>query len=146
MNSVFLDSSVLVAAAASLEGASALILGWCREGKIAGYVSADVLGEAKKNVALKLPSSAIARLDGLVEKSQLALAPDPTPERVKVCEQIIHAKDAPILAAALQCPADMIVTFDKRHFFTKEVVAFVAPKIIMIPGDYVKKVMRGRHT
>ncbi len=75
MNSVFFDSSALVAAAASLEGASALILGWCREKKLTGYISTDVLGEAKKNVAIKLSSSAIARLDRLVEKAYLVVAP-----------------------------------------------------------------------
>ena len=138
MNSVFFDSSALVAAVASLQGASALILGWCREGKDLGYISTDVLGEAKKNVALKLPSSAIARLDSLVEKARLVVVSPSTPEYVKACEQIIHGKDAPILAAAIQSPAAAILTFDKRHFFTKEVIDFVHPKWILTPGDYVK--------
>jgi len=144
MSGVFFDSSVLVAATASLSGASALILGLCRAGKIAGYISPDVLGEAKKNVALKLPSSAVRRLDEIMRKSHVVVMPDPSTERIALCEHIIHPKDASILAAAVGSPADTILTFDKRHFFATDVIAFVDPKEIMMPGDYVKKFVRGR--
>jgi len=71
MKRVFFDSSVLVAATASLEGASALILGWCKNRKLAGYMSADVLGEAKKNVAFKLGASYLSRFEDIVENPHL---------------------------------------------------------------------------
>lgn len=137
MKRVFLDSSVLVAAVASLEGASALVLGWCRQGKLTGYISTDVLGEANKNVGLKLGASSLSRFEDIIEKSHLVLVPEPSVEFISVCERVIHPKDASILAAAIQSPADTILTFDKRHFFTKDAVAFAVPKKIMTPGDFI---------
>ena len=137
MKRVFFDSSVLVAATASLEGASALILGWCKNRKLAGYMSADVLGEAKKNVAFKLGASYLSRFEDIVEKSHLVLIPEPAVELISVCERVIHPKDAPILAAAVQSRADIILTFDRRHFLTKEAMVFAAPKKIMTPGDFI---------
>ncbi len=137
MKRVFLDSSVLVAATASLEGASALVLGWCRQGKLTGYISADVLGEANKNVELKLGAACLSRFEDIIEKSHLVLVPEPPVELVSVCERVIHPKDAPILAAAVQSPAETILTLDRRHFFTKDAVAFADPKKIMTPGDFI---------
>ena len=137
MKRVFFDSSVLVAATASLEGGSALILGWCRRGKLTGYVSVDVLGEAKKNVALKLGAAYLLRFEEIIEKSRLVLVSEPAVELISVCERVIYPKDAPILAAAVQSPADIILTFDRRHFLTKEAMAFAAPKKIMTPGDFI---------
>jgi len=82
MKRVFFDSSVLVAATASLEGGSALILGWCRRGKLTGYVSVDVLGEAKKNVALKLGAAYLLRFEEIIEKSRLVLVSEPAVELI----------------------------------------------------------------
>lgn len=36
--------------------------------------------------------------------------------RVKACEQWLLSKDAPVLAAAIMCAADVLVTGDRRHF------------------------------
>ena len=136
---------MLAAAAASLEGASALILGWCRQRKVTGYIFADVLGEARKNVELKLGISNLSRFENIIEKSHLVLIPEPTVELIGVCELVIYPKDAPILAAAVQSPADIILTFDRRHFFTKEAADFAAPKKIMTPGDFIFRSRGGAH-
>lgn len=138
MKKVFLDSSILVAASASKTGASALILGWCRQGKIAGFVSKDAVNEASKNVSLKLDSAAQQRLTQFLQKAALKLAPNPPLSLVIKCEKLIFPKDAPILAAALNVGVDYLVTLDKKHFLQEDVLKFAQPAKILLPGDFVK--------
>lgn len=138
MKKVFLDSSILVAASASKIGASSLILGWCRQGKIVGYVSKDAVNEASKNVSLKLEIAAQQRLTQYLQKANLNLAPNPPLSLVIECEKHIYPKDAPILAAALNIAADYLITLDKKHFLQKNVLKFAQPTKILLPGDFVK--------
>lgn len=134
---VFLDASVLVAASASITGASAYALHLSRMKKIKALISEDVLGEAKKNVEQKLDETGKQRLDVYLKLARLVLIPDPKPETVKVAEAAIHVKDAPILAAAIAVKADVLLTLDRKHFLTKKVTDFAQPMKVMTPGDWL---------
>jgi len=92
MKKVFIDSSVLVAASASKNGASALILGLCRKERIKGFVSLDVIKEAQKNVNLKLGPLEKERLTYYLKKANLYLLPDPEVESIYECEAVIKKK------------------------------------------------------
>ena len=144
MKRVFLDASVLVAACASQEGASALILGWCRMRRLIGYISTDVVGEATKNATLKLGPAGKQRLDYFLKHTHLITVAAPSVEHILIVEGVIHPKDASILAAAMMSPAGFVLSLDKKHFFTKTVTQFVAPKKIMLPGDFVRKYLAPR--
>lgn len=144
MIKVFLDSSVLVAACASKTGASAFILGWCRAGKLKGYISLEALKEAKKNVELKLSVIGKKRFAYYLKFANLILAASSSPEKISQCEKYIAPKDAPILAAALKSPVSFLITLDRKHFFNARLVKFVEPLEILTPGDFVRKCLKGR--
>ncbi|MCJ7739941.1 PIN domain-containing protein, partial [Candidatus Microgenomates bacterium] len=127
MIKVFLDSSVLVAASGSISGASAFILGKSKEGDIRTYVSLDVIGEARKNIKLKMPKAAFFRFTYFLKQAKMILVPTPTIEETALCENYIEKKDAPILAAAKKSRVSHLVTLDRKHFFTDKVKAFIKP-------------------
>lgn len=143
---IFLDSSVLVAASASKTGASAFILGHCRQQNIKGYLSLYVIGEARKNVHLKLKDINKRRLVYFLKHARLLLAPLPSPEEIVSCEKVINSKDAPILAAALKSPVSILVTLDRKHFLKSKVLNFVKPLKIMTPRELVLKHLKRQKT
>src|SRR3990167_10767103 len=112
MKKVFLDSSVLVAASGSIAGASALTLGYCRNRKIKGYVSIDVIGEARKNINLKFGGKEKDRFKFLLKHANLILTDLSTIEKISESESVINAKDAPILAAYKKSKALFLITLD----------------------------------
>jgi len=142
MMKVFLDSSVLVAASASKTGASAFVLGYCRRKKVLGYTSLDALGEAKKNVVLKLEPLAQNRFAFFLKHANILLVEDPSVEETAKCEKVINAKDAPILAAAVKSPASFLLTLDRKHFLKPEVMAFAKSLKILTPGEFVSMHLR----
>jgi len=139
---VFLDASVLVAASASVNGASAYILHLARQRKIKAFVSEDALSEAVKNVNLKLGDIGKERLNAYLIRANLKLVISPEVEAIALCEKFIHFKDAPILAAALSAKADILLSLDKKHFFTKSVADFAKAMKIFTAGDFLKRFFR----
>jgi len=142
MIKVFLDSSVLVAACGSKTGASALVLGYCRKGKIQGLVSVKAVGEAKKNVLLKFGEIEKKRLLYYLKMANLLVVPSSTAEETARCEKVINPKDAPILASAIKSSADFLLSLDKKHFFDSKVQEFTGKLKIIAPGDFVVKYLR----
>lgn len=136
---VFLDSSILVAASASKKGGSAFILGLCREKKLKGYLSLDVIGEARKNVNLKLKKIHKQRFIYFLKQADLILVPSPSVEEIAQCEKVINPKDAPILAAALKSPTSFLITLDRKDFLKPKVFDFAKPLKITTPGDFISK-------
>lgn len=135
---VFLDASILVAASASVNGASAFALHLSRTKKIKALISEDVLGETKKNVEQKLNEAGQQRLQVYLKLARLVLVNNPKPETIRACEAAIHIKDAPILAAAVASKADVLLTLDRKHFLTKKVADFAKPMKIVTPGDWLR--------
>lgn len=138
MKKVFLDSSILVAACASKKGGSAFILGYCKQKKLKGYVSFDVIAEARRNVELKLNQVGKNRFSHFIKFANLFIVPPPNVEKIAECEQYIYAKDAPILAAAMESPAAILITLDRKHFLKEKVIQYFKPKVITTAGDYVR--------
>jgi hypothetical protein len=58
---VFLDASVLIAAAASRKGASSVVLAICGRGLLQALATQQVLREAERNIELKLGDDALLR-------------------------------------------------------------------------------------
>ena len=139
---VFLDASVLVAASASVNGASAYILHLARQRKIQAFVSEDALGEAVKNVNLKLGDIGKERLNAYLIRANLKLVISPEVEAIALCEKFIHFKDAPILAGAIAERVNILLTLDRKHFFTKLVADFAKAMKIFTPGDFLKRFFR----
>lgn len=138
MIKVFFDSSILVAASASKTGGSSYLLGLSRQKKIKGLVSLDSVGEARKNVNLKLGLKRKQRFIFYLKNAKLKLVPEPLAEEIAECEKIIFAKDAPILAAAKKSKANYLVTLNRKHFFQPKVINFAKPLKIVTPKDLIR--------
>jgi len=135
---VFFDSSILVAASISKIGGSSYLLGLSRKKKIKGVVSLDVIGEARKNINLKLGLKEKQRFIFYLKNANLKLISGLSAEEISECEKLIFPKDASILAAAKKSRADYLVTLDRKHFFNPKVINFAKPLKIITPKDLIK--------
>lgn len=110
---VFVDSSVLIAAAISPTGSARdLIMSSLRK-KVKIILSDLVLEETERNLANKAPQ-ALPALKLFLE----VLNPEvviPTRSMIAKAEEIIDVKDAPVIAGAVQAKADYLVSFDRKH-------------------------------
>ncbi len=136
---LFLDASVWIAAAASLKGASALVLAFCRDRHARAVASRRILLEAERNIRDKLGEDALLRFYRDVAAPAIELVQPATPEEIAAQARIIHPKDAHVLAAALKGNITALLTLDRKHFLTPSVLHAVLPFQIMTPGEFVRR-------
>ena len=132
---VFVDADVLFAGAASPteHGASLLILRLGELTLIQAVTSEQVITEAERNLAAKIPD-AVPLFRLLVERA-LSVVPNPTPEEVAAHAGLADPKDLPILVAALQAQCPWLVTFNVRHYRPGH------PDVrVMRPGEFIRRV------
>lgn len=110
---VFLDANVIFAAAISPEGRAHALFDLAGAGYGTLLTSGFAAEEARRNVRLKYPH-AEARVEVLL--GQCRTVPEGTPARVAWAHDLLPAKDAPILAAAVEAGAELLVTGDWAHF------------------------------
>ncbi len=134
---LFLDASVLIAAAGSQTGGSALILELCRHGKAWAASSRLVLLEAERNIRAKLGRDALLRYYQALASINMELIRAPDPQEIRAHEQIIHQKDAHVIAAAEKGAVDVLLTLDRKHFMSPTVQGAGLPFQIMTPRDFL---------
>jgi predicted nucleic acid-binding protein len=110
---IFLDSSVLYAAAFSATGPARRLILKGLEGSVTLAISDLVLEETKRNLTKNAP-------DALPYFSIIAdlLSPGssrPTKAEVLRAAKIVHLKDAPIVAAAARSRVEYLATHDVKH-------------------------------
>lgn len=110
---VFIDSSVLVAAAISSKGTAREILEQGFSKMIAVYISNDVLDETERNLKIKSPKS--LSYFNKFRDSFVAKLLNPSKRKILKAMEFIKAKDAPIVAGAVTAKADYLVTYDRKH-------------------------------
>lgn len=111
---IFLDANVVFSASLSEHGVAQALLIAAQDAQAQCVCSDYAWGEALRNLAAKAPQ-ALPRL-ALIE-ALVARVPEPAAVHVEAARRAgIVAKDAPVLAAALQCRADLFATGDARHF------------------------------
>ncbi len=115
---IFLDSSVLIAAAISLTGAGREIINQGFTNKLDLYISPDVLEETKRNLTLKAPQA--LNYFYKFQRSLVAKSVQPTLTQIIKAAKIIEAKDAPIVAGAIQAKVDFLVSFDRKHLLLRK--------------------------
>lgn len=111
---LFLDANIIFTAAYSSRGSSRFLFSIAETGAVTLCTSLYALDEAKRNLVLKAADK-LPTLETL--SPYLAIVPEPQPD--KVAWAALHSlppKDAPIMAAAVSCKADMLVTGDRRDF------------------------------
>ncbi|MDO8532604.1 MAG: PIN domain-containing protein [Dehalococcoidia bacterium] len=138
---VFLDASILVAAAKSPSGGSSVALEVCQSRHYRAIVSLRVLLEARKNIMEKFGEAEHVRYYKLLA----ALDPEicvPAPRHeMERCALLISPKDAHVLASALASHSVVLLTLDRRHFMTAVIQNARLPLVIMTPGDFLKQLL-----
>jgi hypothetical protein len=128
---ICLDADALFAGAASVSGASHVILQLGELGIIEVGVPDQARAEAERNLAAKLPA-ALPALRALVDACCIGLAMASEPESVAIADSgEADAKDAPILASALQAACGWLVTFNVRDYRTDRIR-------VSKPGDFIE--------
>jgi predicted nucleic acid-binding protein len=131
---VFLDSSVLYAAAFSATGPARRLILKGLEGSIALSLSDLVLEETKRNLTKNAPSAlpSFAILADLLSP----FITNPTKVQVLKAAQIVHLKDAPIVAAAVKANADYLATHDVKHLLSHaQAIADAYVITVLTPAD-----------
>jgi predicted nucleic acid-binding protein len=128
---VFLDSSVLYAAAFSHTGPARRLILKGLHGSVTLCISDLVLEETKrnlrKNAPLALPSFHI--LADLLSPQATRL----TKAEVVRAAKIVHLKDAPIVAAAAKGKAEYLATHDVKHLLNHATAIAKAYGITVLP-------------
>jgi len=111
---LFLDANIIFTAACTSHGSSRFLFSIAETGAVTLCTSLYALDEAKRNLALKAADK-IPTLEKLLP--YLAIVPEPQPDKLAWAVLLpLPRKDAPIMAAALSCKADILVTGDRRDF------------------------------
>jgi predicted nucleic acid-binding protein len=111
---LFLDANILFSAAHRESGSVRIFFRLADAGLCELVSSSFAIDEARRNVARKY-SGRSADLERLIAK--LGVCAEATPERIEWgLAQKLPAKEAPILAAAVQSGAAVLVTGDHRDF------------------------------
>ena len=137
---LFLDANILFTAAHNEKGISRGLFLLAERGMCSLVTSAYAVDEAQRNIALKYPALRSV-LDTLLDV--LTIVREPQPSTVATMANLPLAdKDAPILAAAVECRADCLVTGDRRdfgHLFGRVIEGV----LVLNPGEAMEKVLGG---
>ena len=112
---IFVDADVLFAGAAgpSQHGASLVILRMAEITLVEAVCSRQIVVEAERNLAQKLPE-ALPAFRLLVSRC-LLIVPDPLLADLAPYAGLVDAEDLPILVAALREGCSWLITFNERH-------------------------------
>jgi predicted nucleic acid-binding protein len=138
---LFLDASVLIAAAGSRTGASVLVFALCRQGHGRAVCSRRVLVETERNIRAKLGSAALLRFYEEIGNLGLDLVEDPGPGEIGDYAEITDPKDAHVLAGAAKGRGDVLLTLDRRHLLTGRVLSAGLPFAVMTPGEFLRRLV-----
>lgn len=134
---VFLDASVLIAAAASPDGGSSTLLAICAARGIPVFVTRLVLREAERNIGLKLNEASLIRFYELIADLDPEVVSPATREELGQAAQLVAAKDAHVLAGARRAGATHLATLDRRHFLQDDQRRSMLPIIACTPGELI---------
>jgi hypothetical protein len=132
---VFVDADALFAGAAgpTEHGASLVVLRMAEITLIDAVTSQQVIVEAERNLADKLPA-ALSAFQAIVSRC-LRIVPDPQPAELTAYGGLADPKDLPILVSAVREGCPWLVTFNVRHFQPGH------PSVTVLrPGEFVLRV------
>lgn len=111
---LFLDANVIFSGAYSPNGRARALFLLARQGRCELLSSPHAIEEARRNIQLKYPDKS-EDLDSLI--SELVVTAEATSANVAwALEQSLQLEDAPVLAAAVDAGAELLVTGDRTHF------------------------------
>ena len=140
MSRLFLDSSVLFAAAYSPRGHAHDLIRMAIRREIVVVASSLVLTETKRNLAESAPEYLVL-LDYILENIPFELF-QPTKREVVAATRYTALKDAPIVAAARKAKVDFLVALDKKHPLGKPDLAEYVGAEILTPKEAFVRLTR----
>lgn len=138
---VFLDASVLVAAAGSPSGGSALVIEVCQGQRFAAVCSQRVLLEAQVNIRNKLPAEAMVRFYQILAALSPTVVPPTTTAEEASYAAWVAPKDAHVIAAAVQSGADYLLSLDRKHLVNDQARSAGLPFLVLMPGEFIQQVL-----
>lgn len=139
MTKVFLDANVYFSGFLSNEGASCFLLELARRNKIQVFATRLVLHEAERNLRKKTHPKILKSFRRFLQQTKIRVIPSPDEKILQRCESLIHPKDVPVLAAALESGADYLITLDRRHFLTERISTVLKKMKIVTPADFIRE-------
>ena len=141
----FVDSSVLISASFSANGASREIVHECRRGNVALVVSDLVLDETQRNVGVdpKRASAGLVVFKQFLVTVRFEIVKEVNAE-TELAETYTHPKDAPIVAAAGRAGVDYLCSLDRRHLVDAPEVAERSGLVIVLPEALLRAIREER--
>jgi predicted nucleic acid-binding protein len=134
---IFLDSSVIIAACGSRNGASHAIIVMAEIGLFKVLISEQVIEECDRNITKKLPT-ALPILKQILSSINPEILPNPAIADVVKWETTIEPKDTPILAAALLAQSDRLLSLNTKDFTPN--VAQESGLKIQTPSEFIQEI------
>ncbi|MFA5828958.1 MAG: PIN domain-containing protein [Candidatus Gracilibacteria bacterium] len=138
MIKLFLDANILFAATASISGGSRALFDLAQKKLISLVSSEYALHEAKINIEKKLGHEKLVDFYKLVSWLTDVYKKPLTKSELSAFQEIIVAKDIPILAGAKKLEVDFLITLDKKDFQNMKMKATKFPFQILSPGDFLR--------
>jgi predicted nucleic acid-binding protein len=136
---IFLDSSVLYAAAFSATGPACRLILKGIAGRVALVISDLVLEETKRNLKKNAPL-ALPSFHLLADLFSPFII-QPTKAEVLKAAQVVHLKDAPIVAAAAKGKADYLATHDVKHLLSQAQAIDTAYGILVLTPAEILRIL-----
>lgn len=135
---VFVDASVVVSAVLSKAGASHALFELEKVGFVELIFTEEVIKEARLSIKKKYGGERLESFYLLLGEYKQNILHDPTVREINSFTGIISDdRDRHVLAGAKKYDVDVLVTLDRRHFFTKQVEDANVPFHIQLPGDFL---------
>jgi len=137
---LFFDASVLVAGSHSSSGGSALLLSACRAHGFRAQVTSAVLLEAMHALE-DFPAQSRGTFRRWLAEIAWELLPVPPAEVLHRYERYIAAKDAHVLAAAVEGASQFLLSLDRQHLLAAApaVREMGLSLIILTPGEFIRE-------
>lgn len=139
MPTVFLDTSVVIAACLSSRGPAHAIFDLARLKRIIMVVTESVILEAYGVMQRKYPRRTL-EIVSLFQELRDSIKPSASSKDIAQFSAIISdPKDCHILAGAQKYHADTLITHDRRHFFTPAIQAAKLKFRIESPREFLTR-------
>ena len=135
----FFDSSVIIAALLSRDGASYYILSQF-SGDFEFTINEYVFEEVRRSIEVKFKNQPmlLSNLFSIIGLSGMLTLQNPNKQAVREAEKVISKKDAQVLASALT-ESDYLLTLD-NEFFKSSIIGAAKERHLEIlkPGDFIR--------
>jgi predicted nucleic acid-binding protein len=113
---LFLDANVLFLVGYSRTSPVHDLIELARAGVCELVASGYTVEEARRNLAIKGPDGAVEALNATLADVAMVAEARPSANKIAADAELSDPADVPVLAAAIQCRADVLVTGDRRAF------------------------------